>query len=321
MFQSREHLYTKLAAMTRSGIPIKDAFSSIAASSSGKHKTGFEAAKRSLEKGGDLRDAVVDSQLFTDFEIELMLAGEKAGKLPETFQDLHDEFKRRREDLMGAAFALAYPMFLIHAALFLPYLAIIFQKGLGAFLQTIAFNFGVLYTILGVPTVLYFILKRSGSSAMALDFMIIKVPFIGTATLKKDLSRSMNVIGQLYSSGTNIPYAVQMGSEVSKLIPVKQLWKRVSVQLNQGKNLTEAIVDEALLPSAILEFLSTGESSGQLDDMFQRSADILREEAAMSMKIFLGILTALAFMVAVGLVAYKIISFWTGYIGKINKIR
>jgi type II secretory pathway component PulF len=306
----RAQLYTRLSTLADAGISIGNAFDRMAETSSGKTKTALEIVSQSITKGCSLREALTNSDYFQLFELEIIASGEQSARLPESFRALAEIFEKKKQGLIAYFFSLAYPVFLIHAAILLPNLAIIFSKGLGAYLMTAGSMLLAIYVAVAIPTGLYFILRSNPATGAKIDRILLGIPIIGTLINKTETARCITVLAYLYESGTPILKAMEQTPKITNNYALKALWVRVSQRMNKGETLTTAVASEKLLPSMVNDFIATGERTGQLDELLHRAASSLEEEAKNSRRILLALLTSGAFAVAALMVGYTVISFY-----------
>ena len=321
MFGGRSHLYSRLAALADAGIPIGDGFSRLSQSSSGRARTALRLAHEGIQKGGSLREALELTSFFEPYEVELIAAGENSGKLPESFRALSAIFEKKKKNLIAFAFAIAYPVFLIHAAILLPNLATIITKGLGRYLIEVGSQLLIGYVICLGPVILFFLARFNSGLASTLDRIILALPLIGSMIGKSEVARSATILAYLYGSGIPVIGAVEQTARVCRNAALKEVWLRAADRMAKSGTLTEAIISETLIPPILVDFITTGEASGTLDELLLQAAEVLEEEAKNSRRIVMALVTGLAFCLAAGLAAYKIISFYVGLYSKIGQIK
>lgn len=320
MFGGRSQLYSRLAALAEAGIPIGDAFSRLGQSASGNTRRSLNLSSEAIQKGASLREAIELPRFFDTFEIELISAGEKSGRLPDTFRALSAIYEKKKKNLVAFLFAIAYPTFLIHAAILLPNVGTIISKGLGAYLFQVASQLGIIYFLCLSPLFLY-VTGRFSPMAPTIDRLTLSVPFLGSMIKKTEFARCATVLAYLYESGIPIIGAVEQTSRICRNAAIKEVWARAAKQIGSSGTLNEALITENLMPPVLTDFIATGESSGNLDETLLQAATILEDEAKNARRILMALITGLAFCLAAGLAAYKIISFYANLYGKIGQIK
>ena len=180
MLTSKANLYTRLAAQTRAGLKIGDAFENLAGSASGSQREGLKSAAALIQQGGDLREALEASGLMTGYEVEMVCAGESAGQVPESFDALAADEDRKASEIKGMMFAVAYPLLLIHLAAILPNAAVFVSKGPIGFLKVCGSELAVIWLVLFGPFVAWFLLRRLPAMRPVLDRIALSLPLIGS---------------------------------------------------------------------------------------------------------------------------------------------
>ncbi|MDF1666830.1 MAG: type II secretion system F family protein [Planctomycetota bacterium] len=320
MFGGRSQLYSRLAALAEAGIPIGDAFSRIALSAGGNTRRALNLASQAIQKGASLREAIDATNFFDPFEIELISAGENSGRLPDTFRALAAIYEKKKKNLIAFLFAIAYPVFLMHAAILLPNVATIISKGLGKYLLVVGGELSIIYALFFGPAILYFI-GRLTPLAPTMDRVLLSVPFLGSMIKKTEFARSATVLAYLYESGIPIIGAVEQTSRICNNAAIKEVWARAAERMGKDGTLNEAILSEPLVPDILSDFITTGEKSGNLDELLLQAASVLEDEAKNARRILMALITGFAFCLAAGLAAYKIISFYAKLYGNIGKIK
>jgi type IV pilus assembly protein PilC len=319
VFGGRAQLYTRLAALAEAGIPIGDGFDRMSQTLSRASRAALRTASQVISKGGTLREALTQSGYFKPFEIEIIAAGESSGRLPESFHALAEICEKKKKTVIAYVFAMAYPFFLMHAAIMLPNVAIIIQKGAGTYFLTVGSWLLVFYSLCLMPVIFYLILRSNAGTGAIVDRIALAIPLIGSVVKKTEMARCITVLAYLYESGTPIIKAVEQSAKISKNYALKSVWERVAQKMVDKETLATAIAAEPLVPPMVIDFISTGESSGQLDKLLHQSAATLEEEAKNTRRMVMGLASTLAFLVAAGLAAFQIISFYANLYSSLPK--
>jgi type IV pilus assembly protein PilC len=317
--KARAATYTQLAAMERAGLPLMKALAHVS-------KQGGPAAslllplERELKSGKSLPEALASVEGFSPLEIAVMSAGNTAGSLPECFQQLAQTFERRAALKVKVAGALAYPTLLLHLAILLPNLFIIIKDGLAAYLAAIAVPFGVLYGVVGGGFFLIKFLRKTNPAL--LDRFLLAIPLIRGVERKVSLAYGVGAFSLLYRNGVSIIESLETAGNVTPNSVIASVFDRMADTLrSQGSDLAAALALEAHnLPDWAVELLSTGATSGQLDGMLENVTTRLDEEVQTDVSRLVVALGGAVFAFAALVVAYKVISFYAGYVGQINKL-
>ncbi len=316
--KSKALLYRQLATMENAGIPLPTSLSRLTQSGAGKRLLGPVLAR--VQKGETISEAFKAAESISRLESAVVAAGAEAGTLPTSFERLAQIFEDRAAAKLKLAMSLAYPLLLVHAACVLPAIpTLVMDKGgLIPFLLEALTPIVVLWGVC-IGT---FLLYRSSRAAnpKAVDTVILAIPLIGTIARKTSASVALRALALLYANGVNIVKAVTLAGETSPNAAVGAIFEDVAQRVGKGEDVGTAFAGTgAVIPAIALDMIATGSQSGQLDDSLNRACDLLEGEAKTAQMVLAGILGGAAFLFAAGMVAYKVISFWSNLYSGIGK--
>jgi len=316
--KSRAATYTQLAAMERAGLPLMKAMAHVC-KQGGAAAALLQPLERELQTGKSLPEALDSVEGFSALEVAVLNAGNKAGSLPECFQQLAQTFERRAALKLKIAGSMAYPTLLLHLAILLPNLAIIVKSGVVAYLGAIALPLGVIYGVVGGAWFLSKFLRASNPAL--LDRILLSIPLIRGVQRKISLAYGFGAFSVLYRNGVSIIESLETAGTVTPNSVIASVFDRMAEVLrSQGGDLGGALALEAHhLPTWAVELLSTGATSGQLDTMLANVTTRLDDEVQTDVSRLVVALGGAVFAFAALVVAYKVISFYADYVGQINK--
>jgi type IV pilus assembly protein PilC len=120
--------------------------------------------------------------------------------------------------------------------------------------------------------------KRTDRGAMFIDTYTLKLPLFGPLTKKATVARFARTLGTLLKSGVGILDALETvaRSAGNKVIEKALMDTRAAVR--EGQSLTEPMKATGLFPSMVIQMVSVGEETGQLDEMLLKMSDFYDEE-------------------------------------------
>jgi type II secretory pathway component PulF len=302
--------------MEKAGIPIQTSIGRLIEQGGGGRAL-VPVAER-LTDGVGLGEAIKASREMSSLEQRLVDAGSRGGRLPEVFDELGAHFEDRAAVKRALVFGLAYPVFLVHAAVILPNVPVLVPAGVTGFLTAVLTPLLIAYATIAA-LILVWGAARSANPRAA-DGLILSIPLFGAVAGKRALSTSLDVMRLLYASGVPILEAVEAAASACPNAAVGERFVRIRARMVAGESLGQAFTGERDMPTQVLDLVTTGETSGRLDDLLDRAARTLDDEAKLARRALIAGLGVMAFLVAAGMVAYKVISFWSGYFGKINEL-
>ena len=295
----------QMYTLLKSGVPILRALAALRESAT---RSGFakmlQDLRESLDSGRDLSTAMRrHPKVFDPFYISMVRVGELTGALEEIFLRLfnHLEFEREIKDKVSQA--LRYPIFVIVAMavavvivnLFvIPAFARIFANFRAELpLMTkvlLAFsNFMVQYwpALLGVAAgayVLFRVWVGTPAGRYGWDRMRLRIPVAGKIVLKATLARFARSLSIALKSGVPIVQALSVVEQVVDNSYVGQRIQQVRDGVERGESLLRTAVTTAVFTPVVLQMISVGEESGELDDLLREVADMYQREVEYDLK-------------------------------------
>lgn len=316
MSKRKAELFFRLSPLLETGIPIAKVFRILAESE--RSLRSLADVSRRLEQGQNLSQALGGISPFSTFDIRIIAAGEATGHLAEIIKYLAKYYEQIHQRTQRLIQKLIYPVFLLHAAIFIPSLPIVIQAGVEQYLTTV---FSQLFVIYGTVFLIYAFYKISQSMPKLkeiVDKTLLHVPIVGSFLLKHELSRSLMIFQVFYKSGIMVTEATLNTAKMSMLLPLQKVWLRAYEQMQGGQGIAVSFANETLLPRVVRELISTGEVSGKLEQTLEKASEVMSGEADTSFFVLGKLFSGLAFSIAVCLVLIQIFSFYSSYFQKLS---
>jgi len=273
---------------------------------------------RGLKAGNTIAESFAqDREAVSELERSILSAGERSGRLAPAFQHLSDYFGMlasvRREMVM----AMIYPLIVLHLGIFIA----IFPTAMmnGEELSAIIFKFGVtligFYIVVAVVTVLLSALFRAGSSNSWIDHFLYRVPFLGKTRQNMAMARFCKVYHSCLLAGIPMSETVAVSASASHSAMLRKASKKLSKAVNAGDALGPQFIAQGAFPKTFARSYLTGEEAGTLDKDLARWSSLYQTEAEASAKLLAAVVPKVLYFFILGFVAWKIISFFTGYFG------
>ena len=291
--KERANFYKQLATLLDAGIPIVKGIEMITGRLGKKYKPVCKRLTLSLQSGHPLSYAMsLQSEVFPEMNISVIEAGEASGQISRVLLSLSDFYKQKDKLIKLVRNVCIYPGFLLCLAV----LTFLF------FSVKLVPSFAELYHSLGVKEtpLLQILLSISDllqnhAAAIFCVFMagcrllllqrskvltlLMYLPGIGSlrhSFLEISFTR---LLALMLDSGIAFPEAVLRASVTLTDASMKNNAKKFSENVLRGIGIAEAAMQSGNLFSQTgLEFLSIGESSGDLPDMLTEFAEIQEQE-------------------------------------------
>jgi type IV pilus assembly protein PilC len=284
----KDVIYTtsQLAIMVDTGITISSALENLLRQETNPRlKVVLDDLKSRVEAGEDFSDALARFPRYFDKTfVALVKASEQTGTLGEMLDRIANYLRSDLETRGKVKAALAYPGVMLAVAIgvtafllvyIMPKFTPLFQKR-GTKLPTptlilMALSDSMLqhwYVWLGaivaiVVGFLYF--RATDVGRRAIDWVKINFPVIGGMVRKVIISRSIKTLGTMLKSGVSVLEALKLTAEVSGNCFYREAWLKVVDQVTEGRKICEALEGDPLFPGTLVQMISSGEETGQLD--------------------------------------------------------
>jgi len=236
--------------------------------------------------------------VFSDFYINMVKAGEETGKLTQTFAYLANYLDRQYSLTSKTRNALIYPAFIIitffvvMALMFVVVIpkisAIILQTGQEVPLYTkivIALsNFFIHY---GFLVIIFLVLagiwawrlSSTDKGKIYLDKIRFTIPAVGNLFKKLYLSRIADNLDTMLTSGIPIVRSIDITADIVGSHVYKDIIKKVSEDVKAGSSLSLALEKyPEQMPGIMVQMVKVGEETGSLGQILKTLADFYKRE-------------------------------------------
>ena len=289
----------QLATMMKAGVPLVQSFDIVADGlDNASMRELVNTIKNDVAAGSGLAPALAKyPRHFDELFCSLVAAGEAAGTL-ETMLDRIATYKEKTEQLKAKIKkALMYPAAVIVVAIIVtgillvrvvPQFAETF-RGFGADLP--AFTLLVLelseftqqwwFALLVAMAACAYLFKelrlRSRGFATAIDRLALKLPIFGVIVHDAVVARFSRTLSTTFGAGVPLVEALESTAGASGNAIYSQAILQIRDEVTTGSSLYQSIKGVGLFPNMLLQMVSIGEESGQLDEMLSKVADHYEE--------------------------------------------
>lgn len=294
-------LFTRqLATMMKSGVPLLQAFD-IGIKGSGNPALArlLNEVRTDVETGFNLSQAFAKHPAhFDKLFCNLVAAGEQAGIL-DSLLDRIATYKEKILAIKGKIkAALFYPAAVMVVAALVISVMMLFVipefksvfTGFGADLPAptmivIAmsdFFVDFWYIVLGIPiaaiVTIGWLYKRSPAMQIAVDRTVLKLPVIGNIIRKATVARWTRTLSTMFAAGVPLVEALDSVGGASGNHVYLTATRQIQSDVSTGTSLTVSMQNVGVFPTMVVQMVSIGEESGQLDAMLGKVADFFEQE-------------------------------------------
>ena len=294
-------LFTRqLATMMKSGVPLLQAFD-IAMKGSGNAALSrlLNDIRTDVETGLNLSQAFAKHPVhFDKLFCNLVAAGEQAGIL----DSLLDRIATYKEKILAIKSkiksALFYPAAVVVVAGLVVSVMMLFVipefksvfSSFGAdlpaptmmviamsdfFVQSWYLVFGAL---IGAIVFIAWSYKRSTAMQIALDRTLLRFPVIGPIIRKATVARWTRTLSTMFAAGVPLVEALDSVGGAAGNHVYLTATRQIQSDVSTGTSLTVAMQSSDVFPTMVVQMVSIGEESGQLDAMLSKVADFFEQE-------------------------------------------
>jgi len=294
-------LFTRqLATMMKSGVPLLQAFDiGIKGSPNPALARLLNDVRTDVETGSSLSQAFAKHPVhFDKLFCNLVAAGEQAGIL----DSLLDRIATYKEKILAIKSkiksALFYPAAVVVVAALVISVMMLFVipefknvfSSFGADLpaptmMVIAmsdFFVQFWYIVLGIPVlaivVIAWMYKRSPAMQIAVDRAVLKLPVVGAIVRKATVARWTRTLSTMFAAGVPLVEALDSVGGASGNYVYLTATRQIQSEVSTGTSLTVSMQNAAVFPTMVVQMVSIGEESGQLDAMLGKVADFFEQE-------------------------------------------
>jgi len=276
-----------------------------------------------LEQGATFSEAIAQNRgWLPSFDLALIEAGEQSGRLDACCRLLADYYHQRAILARRLMAELAYPVFLIHAAIFIvPTLHFIVLGG--SLLSFVTQTFGLLLPIyLAVFLLILACQGRHGERWRALlERVLHPIPVLGQARRNLALARLAAALEALLSAGVNILYGWELAAAASGSPALRRAVCAWRPQLQAGMTPADLLRSTPQFPEVFANLYHTGEISGTLDDTLKRLYAMYQDEGSRKLKAVVEWTPRAVYLLIAGLMIWQIVNtFVKGYIGPLKQV-
>ena len=291
----------QLSTMFASGLTIEKALYFL--SQEEKHKK-FKVIIASIEanirRGMLLSDALERFPgVFNQLYIALVRAGEVSGQLAETLDELSLYMETVEETQRKVKSAMYYPIFIVGflaVTLFvtftfiiprfktvydqlnadLPYYTVVLVNTANWFQSNfVGFLFLVMLVFLAI-----WMMTLTDSGSLVKDRIVLRIPIFGNLVLQNLLSKFSKTFGILVGSGVSIMDSMNLLEKVVDNRVFEICIQKATKNIENGINISTALKETGVFPPIMIQLLSTGEETGEIDSLALKASDFYAKQVA-----------------------------------------
>ena len=313
----------QLATLVKSGLPLEEALLAVSQQTDKPRVHSIILGVRSkVMEGHTLADGLADFPgSFPEIYRATVAASEQSGHLDAVLERLADYTDNRQQMRSRTLTAMLYPvmLFVVCVAIVFFLLVSVVPKVVDVF-RTSDAQLPLLTQLLitgsdfmreyGVWLVIAFAAAgylfsrwlRVESNLRRWHGFLLRLPLIGKIVRGSNTARFARTLSTLTSSTVPVLEALRISSEVVTNLPMRAAVADAAVRVREGAPIGRSLGVSKLFPPMMIHLISSGESSGELDTMLERSAVHQERELDSILQALVSLLGPLMILVMGGLV-------------------
>lgn len=313
----------QLAILIDAATPVEDALRVTAMQF---EKSGMKnvllSIRAQVTEGATLSQALRSQpQAFSDLYTAMVAAGETSGRLPEVLLRLADDLEAAQAIRRKIAGATAYPLVLAAVALVVIIVLMIFVVPkvveqfdtfgqdlppltratiwLSEFLQSYGL---IMFGIIVISIVATKYALKNAAIRRRWDGFKLRLPLIGRLNRDVNAARFSRTMAGLVSAGTPALAAMDTAQHTLKNTVMRDSIGSAVDRVRSGAPMSAALKETGVFPPLVTQMVMGGEASGDMGQMFAKSADYLEDEFNAQTTVFLTLLEPAIIILLAGIV-------------------
>jgi len=274
-----------------------------------------------LQGGSSITKALArHPNVFSEFYVSMVRAGEESGKLDQTLSYLADYLDRSYEVTSKAKNAMIYPAFVV--VVFIGVMVLMLTKIIPSitqilkdsgqdipiytkvviFISDFLVNYGLFFllAIIAGAAVLWK-MTRTPKGRFALSQFKLKIPYLGNLYKKLYLSRIADNLNTMLASAIPIVKGLEITSSVVGDEVYQSILFEITDSVKGGSTLSDAMGRYPEIPSIMVQMSKVGEESGELGNILKTLAKFYQREVTNAVDVMIGLIEpAMIIALAVG---------------------
>lgn len=313
----------QLATLIQAAMPVEEALYGVASQQEKRRLKNMLLAVRSkVLEGYTLAQSLEDfPHIFPQMYRATVAAGEHAGYLDKVLNRLADYTEARMQSMQKVQQALLYPIILMVAAIgivsfllgyVVPDVVKVFvdtgQDLPGITVALIAASEGfqaywpIMFGAIFIGVVSFKQALKRPKTRLSWDRFFLKLPILGRFSRTLSAARFASTLSILTRSGVSLVEALVIAAQVIDNKAICEAVQSVARRVSEGASLNRALSETGYFPPLMLHMISSGESTGELDEMLERTAQNQQMELDGRIALLLGLFEPLMLVVMGGVV-------------------
>ncbi len=332
----------QLATMVEAGLPLVQCLTILSEQTTNPRFAKIIADVRDSVSAGNTFAAALSKHknVFNDLFTSMVEAGEIGGALEVILKRLADYREKNEAIMRKVKGALVYPAVITLASVgmawfmltfIIPVFAGLFEGldaklpgitlfvlSVSAFIQSKGWIF---LPIIAALIVSYKLGLKNPSVHYQIDSLKLRVPIFGTLLKKTAISRFCRTLGTLLESGVNLVEALNVTGRSAGNLVIETAVKKAIMGISEGESMTAPLKETGVFPPMVVQMISVGEKTGNIDSMLAKIAAFYDEEVNAAVASLTALIEPVVIIFLGGIVGVLLISMYLPMFDIIGQIK
>lgn len=282
-----------------------------------------------VEEGKSLYDAMLGQMGFTKLYCSLVRAGESAGILDSILNKLAEFLEKAEKLKKQVKSALTYPVIVVIVGIAVvfglmtfvvpQFVGILQESGqeIPWVTQTVIdisefFQNYTLLLIVGLfsASMIFVNYIKTTAGKKQWDLITMKAPLFGMLVIKGNLGSFTRTLATMLSAGVPIIDALEICIETLDNTQIAKDLEKVRRAVIEGKSITDPLKRIRYFPPLVTQMIKVGESTGNLDQMLVKVADVFEEEVEELVQNLTKLIEPIILVVLGGIIGFVLIAMY-----------
>ncbi|AOW52091.1 TPA: type II secretion system protein GspF [Legionella pneumophila subsp. pneumophila] len=292
-------LTRQLATLLAAGIPVEESLRGVSEQTEkDKVRELIIGVRSKVLEGYGLAQAMAQyPNAFPELYRATVGSGEQTGRLDVVLEKLADYTEKQQQTRQKVQQALIYPllMIIVSTAIISFLLTFVVPKIIDVFTESgqtlppmtqLLINMSQFIKSYGVYSLVTIIVALIGFKKSLNNIKIktawhqfmLKLPIVSYLVKTINVARYIHTFGILFAAGVSVLETMRVSSSLVTNIVMRQAFDLATLRVREGSGISEALKETKFISPMAIHLIASGEKSGQLSDMMERSASHLDNE-------------------------------------------
>ncbi|HAT9787110.1 TPA: type II secretion system protein GspF [Legionella pneumophila subsp. pneumophila] len=292
-------LTIQLATLLAAGIPVEESLRGVSEQTEkDKVRELIIGVRSKVLEGYGLAQAMAQyPNAFPELYRATVGSGEQTGRLDVVLEKLADYTEKQQQTRQKVQQALIYPllMIIVSTAIISFLLTFVVPKIIDVFTESgqtlppmtqLLINLSQFIKSYGLYSLVTIIVALIGFKKSLSNIKIktawhqfmLKLPIVSYLVKTINVARYIHTFGILFAAGVSVLETMRVSSSLVTNIVMRQAFDLATLRVREGSGISEALKETKFISPMAIHLIASGEKSGQLSEMMERSASHLDNE-------------------------------------------